>query len=174
MPYIQRRQFSGNTPVLPNKPANIPRRIAVPKTKTQMHPAHNTVNITTSKSAYTPSQWEATTQVSHIICRPRVFHSASPIAVAVLAVCSDRPSGSVLHRDCKCPRRHLECGGWPPLVRLPQRHFPTAEPRCSVRARESDSISEKFLLDIFPQGVSISNRVRCIDDYGQNNATVED
>jgi hypothetical protein len=55
--YIQRRRFSGNTPVLPNKPANIPRRIAVPKTKTQMHPTHNTVNITTSKSAYTPSQW---------------------------------------------------------------------------------------------------------------------
>jgi len=172
--YIQRRQFSGNPPVLPNKPANIPKRIAVPKTRTQMHPTHNTANITPSKSAYTPSQWEATTQVSHIFCRPRVFHSASPIGSCRSCSCSGRPSGSVLQRDCKCPRRHLECGGPPPLLRCRSGISQPPEPRCSVRARESDSISEKLLLQIFPQGVSINNRVRCIDDHGQNNATVDD
>jgi hypothetical protein len=44
MSYIQRSQFSGNMHDLP-KPANIPNRMAVPKTKTAKHPMHNAVNI---------------------------------------------------------------------------------------------------------------------------------
>jgi hypothetical protein len=42
--YIQRRKFSGNIPDLPNRPANIPNRMAVPKTKTAKHPIHSAVN----------------------------------------------------------------------------------------------------------------------------------
>ena len=60
--YIQRHQFSGNTPVLPNQPANMANRMAVPKTKTQTHPTHNAVNIMTSKSAYSPGLWDTRTK----------------------------------------------------------------------------------------------------------------
>ena len=50
--YIQRRQFSGKTPLLPNQPANIPNRMAVPNTKTYTHPIHSAVNIKPQKSGY--------------------------------------------------------------------------------------------------------------------------
>jgi hypothetical protein len=50
--YIQRRQPAGNSPVFPNKPANIPNRKAVPKTKTTRHPIQSAVNIRTSGLEY--------------------------------------------------------------------------------------------------------------------------
>lgn len=50
--YIQRRQFSGHMRDRPKKPANIPNRIAVPKTKTVKHPIHSAVNIRTSRLGY--------------------------------------------------------------------------------------------------------------------------
>jgi len=50
--YIQRRQFSGRTPLLPNQPANTPNRMAVPNTKTHTHPTHSAVNIKPQKSGY--------------------------------------------------------------------------------------------------------------------------
>jgi hypothetical protein len=63
LPYIQRRQSSGNTPVLPNKPANMPNRMAVPTTKMQTHPIHNAENIMTSTSGYSPGLLEARIRV---------------------------------------------------------------------------------------------------------------
>jgi hypothetical protein len=60
--YIQRRQFSGKTPLLPNKPANMPNRMAVPTTKMQAYPIHNEGNIITSKSG-SPGVLEARTKV---------------------------------------------------------------------------------------------------------------
>jgi hypothetical protein len=47
--YIQRRQFSGNTPALPNQLAHKPNRMAFPTTKAAKHPAHSAVNIRTSE-----------------------------------------------------------------------------------------------------------------------------
>jgi hypothetical protein len=50
--YIQRRQFSGNMHDLPKKPANIPNRMAVPKTKTVKHPMHSAINVRISRLGY--------------------------------------------------------------------------------------------------------------------------
>jgi hypothetical protein len=57
--YIQRRLFSGNTPALPNQPADIPNRMAVPKTKTQIHPIRSAVNIKASKVSVRPTLLDA-------------------------------------------------------------------------------------------------------------------
>jgi hypothetical protein len=57
--YIQRRLFSGNTPALPNQPADIPNGMAVPKTKTQIHPIRSAVNIKASKVSVRPTLLDA-------------------------------------------------------------------------------------------------------------------
>jgi hypothetical protein len=62
--YIQRRQFSGRTPLLPNQPANIPNRMAVPNTKTHTHPIHSAVNIKPQKSGYARNLSDAITVIS--------------------------------------------------------------------------------------------------------------